>query len=112
MLTKRRGRRSGPRNIGFEPESLCYKPCGKRGNRLERVALGHDEMEALRLSDYEGLYQEEAALRMGISRSTFSRIVTEARRKVADALLHGKVIMIKEFEKSLKPDKTDEGETP
>ena len=97
-MMKRRGRRSGPRRIDFEPVTVCYKPCGKRSYSLERVELGHDEMEALRLGDYEGLYQEEAAQKMGISRSTFSRIITEARKKVADALLHGKIIMIKEIE--------------
>ncbi len=90
----RRGRRSGPRRIGFSPEYLCFKPCGKRGRSLEQVMLGHDEMEALRLADFEGLYQEVAAQKMGISRSTFSRIVSEARKKVADALLHGKTIVV------------------
>jgi predicted DNA-binding protein (UPF0251 family) len=44
--------------------------------------------------DYEGLYQEECAHRMGISRTTFSRMVAAARRKVADALLHGKRLLI------------------
>jgi predicted DNA-binding protein (UPF0251 family) len=63
---------------------------------LERVVLGHDELEALRLADFEGLYQEACAERMGISRSTFSRILQSAHKKVADALLHGKILMIKE----------------
>jgi len=44
--------------------------------------------------DYEGLYQEECAQRMGISRPTFSRMVAEARRKVADVLVHGKRLLI------------------
>jgi transcriptional regulator with XRE-family HTH domain len=58
------------------------------------VELRADEFEALRLMDYEGLYQEECAQRMGISRPTFSRMVAEARRKVADVLLHGKRLLI------------------
>ena len=53
-----------------------------------------DEFEALRLMDYEGLYQEACAEKMGISRATFSRTVTEARRKVADVLLNGKRLLI------------------
>ena len=53
-----------------------------------------DEFESLRLADLEGLYQEEASARMKVSRSTFSRIVETARRKVADALVHGKVLGI------------------
>jgi hypothetical protein len=61
---------------------------------LETVELRSDELEALRLTDYEGLYQEQCAERMGVSRTTLSRTVAEARRKVADALLHGKRLTI------------------
>lgn len=53
-----------------------------------------DELEALRLADLEGLYQEEAASRMGISRPTFARIVEAARRKVADTLVNGRSLKI------------------
>ncbi len=53
-----------------------------------------DEFEALRLSDLDGLYQEQAAAKMNVSRATFSRIVDEARRKTADALVHGKALRI------------------
>jgi len=56
--------------------------------------LREDEMEALRLADYEGLYQQECADKMGISRTTFSRLVESARKKIADALLHMKAIRI------------------
>jgi transcriptional regulator with XRE-family HTH domain len=58
------------------------------------VELQADEFEALRLMDFEGLYQEQCAERMGISRTTLSRTVIMARRKVADALLHGKRLVI------------------
>jgi uncharacterized protein len=61
---------------------------------LEEVSLSVDELEALRLADLEGLYQEEAASRMGISRATFARIVEASRRKVADALVHGRALRI------------------
>jgi uncharacterized protein len=53
-----------------------------------------DEFEALRLADLDGLYQEQAAGKMKISRTTFSRIVDAAHRKVADALVHGKALRI------------------
>jgi predicted DNA-binding protein (UPF0251 family) len=62
---------------------------------LEQVELGLDEMEALRLADLEELYQDQAAERMRISRATFGRLVEVARRKVADALIHGKVLIIR-----------------
>jgi uncharacterized protein len=61
---------------------------------LEEVALSVDEFEALRLADLEGLYQDGAARRMGVSRATFGRIVEAARRKVAEALVHGKALKI------------------
>jgi hypothetical protein len=60
------------------------------------VTLGRDELEALRLADLEGLYQETAADRMGVSRATFGRILTSARRQVAEALVGGKVLVIGE----------------
>ncbi len=53
-----------------------------------------DELEALRLADALGMYQDEAAARMGISRATFGRIVEAARKKTAEALVHGKSLRI------------------
>jgi len=54
-----------------------------------------DELETIRLADYEGLYHENAAKQMGISRPTFGRILDGARRKVADAIINGKALQIK-----------------
>jgi len=53
-----------------------------------------EELEALRLKDLEGLNQEEAAKKMGISQPTFNRILSSARKKVTDALVSGKSIRI------------------
>lgn len=64
--------------------------------QLEEVSLHIDELEALRLADYEQLYQVEGAAKMNISRQTFANIVTSARRKVADALIHGKALKIQQ----------------
>jgi predicted DNA-binding protein (UPF0251 family)/predicted Fe-Mo cluster-binding NifX family protein len=71
-----------------------FKPAGVPAGGLEHVILGMDEAEAIRLADLEGLYQEAAALRMGISRQTFGRIVESGRRKVADALINRKCLRI------------------
>ena len=49
-----------------------------------------DEFEAIRLADLDGLYQEQAAAQMNVSRATFSRIIEAAPRKLADVLVHGK----------------------
>ncbi|MBP7529633.1 MAG: DUF134 domain-containing protein [Syntrophorhabdaceae bacterium] len=75
-------------------ESDYFKPRGIPLSGLDEVNLEIDELEALRLADYEGLYQQEAAERMNVSRATFGRIVEAAHRKVADAILHGKALKI------------------
>jgi len=62
--------------------------------KLQEVFLHMDEVEALRLADFEGFYHEDAALKMNVSRATFGRILDEARRKVAEALLKGKALRI------------------
>jgi len=61
---------------------------------LEEVGLSLDELEAIRLADYEGLYHEQAAEKMKISRPTFGRILGEARRKLAETLVEGKALRI------------------
>lgn len=61
---------------------------------LEEVILTVDEFEAIRLSDLEGLYQEQAAEIMGVSRQTFGRIIESARKKVAESLVRGKALKI------------------
>ena len=82
------------RMIGFSPTATYFKPRGIGMCMLDEVSLELDEMEALRLADLDGLYQADAAQRMGISRQTFANIVTRARHKVADALIHGKALKI------------------
>ncbi|MBD3792056.1 MAG: DUF134 domain-containing protein [Campylobacterales bacterium] len=82
------------RTIARDHSNVCFKPCGVQRRYLESVALDEDEMEAIRLSDFEGLYQQECADRMGVSRTTFSRIIERAHKKVADALLHQKALTI------------------
>jgi hypothetical protein len=72
------------------------KPVGVPLSELETLSLQLDELEALRLADREGLYQEEAADRMGVSRVTFGRILQKARAKVAEALLEGKALIVGE----------------
>jgi len=61
---------------------------------LEQVTITLDGLESLRLADLEGLYQEEAAERMGVSRATFARVLTAARRAVSDALVNGKALQV------------------
>ncbi len=63
---------------------------------LAEIIIDQDELEALRLADLLSYSQEEAAIKMNISRATFGRIVSTARRKVADGILNGKAIRINE----------------
>ena len=82
------------RRVGSMPGSSYFKPRGIPLSTLEEVVLSVDEFEAIRLADLEGLYQEQAAERMKVSRQTFGRIVETARRKVAKALVEGKALKI------------------
>jgi uncharacterized protein len=80
------------RHVGHAPCAAYFKPAGIPVGELKEVVLGLDELEAMRLADLDGLYQEKAAEQMKISRPTFSRVIEQARRKVADALIHGKAL--------------------
>ncbi len=82
------------RRLLHEPHPAIYKPVGVPLRSLECTTLLHEELEALRLADLEGRYQEDAAEQMAISRSTFQRILTEGRRKVAQALVTGAALQI------------------
>jgi uncharacterized protein len=82
------------RHVGCRPDAIYFKPRAVPLCDLEELTLTYDELEALRLADLEGLYQEDAAARMLISRQTFGNIVKSARKKAADALVNGKAIRI------------------
>jgi predicted DNA-binding protein (UPF0251 family) len=92
------------RRISEQPACAVFKPAGVPASILEEVVLSIDEFEAIRLADLEGLYQEQAAERMNVSRQTFGRIVEAARRKVAQALCDGLALRIEGGEVEM-PDK-------
>jgi predicted DNA-binding protein (UPF0251 family)/predicted Fe-Mo cluster-binding NifX family protein len=82
------------RRVAFLPGITYFKPAGIPLRELEENLLTIDEIEAIRLKDIEDLEQEHCAVKMGISRPTFQRMLESARRKIADALLNGKAIKI------------------
>jgi predicted DNA-binding protein (UPF0251 family) len=84
------------RRVGCGPGKRAFKPIGRPVGTLEVEELRLDELEALRLADFEGLYQEAAAERMGVSRPTFSRILSRARAVVARALIEERVLVVGE----------------
>ncbi len=95
------------RHICGTPDKNYFKPRGIPSIELEEVILNLDEFEAIRLADYEKLYQEEAATRMNISRQTFGRIIESAHQKIADVLIHGKALKIEDRE--ITSNKTEAG---
>ncbi len=99
------------RHVCGMPDANYFKPRGIPALELEEVALHLDEFEAIRLADYEKLYQEEAAARMNISRQTFGRIIEAARGKIADALISGKALKIEGGPVKMKPSTAGKGES-
>ncbi len=73
------------------PDQMPYilKPRGIPLMELAEISISLDEFEAIRLADYEGLYHEDSAGKMEISRPTFGRILNDAHRKIAECLLQG-----------------------
>jgi len=90
------------RNIWRTPERCYFEPRGITGPELEEVTLSLDEFEAVRLADFNGFYQEDAAGRMNISRQTFGRIIESAHKKIADSLVNGKALKIEGGEIAIK----------
>jgi predicted DNA-binding protein (UPF0251 family) len=82
------------RRIYCNPDYTYFKPRGIPLNELEEIQLTLDEVEAIRLADKEGLYQEDAASKMKISRQTFGNILNSAHKKIAEFLIEGKVLKI------------------
>ena len=111
------------RRVGWKPGISTFLPADSNCPQAaaEIITLKLDELEALRLADLEGLYQEQAAERMNVSRPTFARILESARKKVAEALVMGKGLVIgggpvevepeSKLEAGLKPE-PEEGKIP
>jgi predicted DNA-binding protein (UPF0251 family)/predicted Fe-Mo cluster-binding NifX family protein len=93
-MCKNRGRPRKCRWINFNHKSYYYKPRGIPMKELEEITLFADEVEAVRLADYEGMDQEPASALMKVSRTTFSRIINDAHHKIAIALIEGKALKI------------------
>jgi len=94
MNKLRRGRPKKVRFIQKMPKVVQFSPRGKPG-RPDEVELTLDQFEALKLADFQGYKQEHGALAMRISRASFGRILREARRRVAEALVQGKIVKIR-----------------
>lgn len=80
--------------VKCEPGERCFRPQCKPLNKLSGVYMTIDEFEAIRLSHLKGLTQEQAAKKMKVHRSTISRILESAHKKIADAFVNIKAIKI------------------
>ena len=69
-----------------------------------------DELEAVRLSDYENKSQIEAGEIMNVSRGTIQRLLTSGRKKILDGLLHSKAIKLKNTYSNYKGEKIKNGD--
>ncbi|MGR5063703.1 DUF134 domain-containing protein [Photobacterium sp. DNB22_13_2] len=83
-----------PRNVCGRPANSCFKPNRIPMSQLEQVQLANDEFEALRLVDLLKMQQQEAAIKMGVSRQTLGNVLKSARFKVMDCLTQGKALIM------------------
>ncbi len=82
------------RKVSGEPPYRVFSPAGCPKERLEGMEMSLDELEAIRLADLEGFYQEAAAREMNVSRQTFGNILASARHKVAEMLIYGRELTV------------------
>jgi len=90
------GRQKKPRYCEQFSGFNLFKPSGIPLSQIEMAEVALDELEAMRLCDFEGHDQQQAAQEMGISRGTIQRLLYSGRRKVIDALMHGKALAFQE----------------
>jgi predicted DNA-binding protein (UPF0251 family) len=82
------------RRVNSKFDTVYFKPLGVPMKELESVSLTFDEVEAIRLTDLEEMYQVDAAKSMNVSRQTLGNIVKSAHKKIAKALVKGMAIKI------------------
>ena len=86
------------RNYSIKPTCFSYGPLTCKPK--EMLLLSADELEAMVLADFRGLYQEECAAELGVSRPTFAKLIKRARKKMAEMVMYGKGISLAEEKKS------------
>ena len=90
------GKKGRPRKLRIvrnEPKTRQFSPSGRRG-RPGYSELKFEELEAIRLADFMGLNQRDAAAFMKVSQQTFSRVLRHGRKCLAEALIKGEIIKV------------------
>lgn len=85
------GRPKKCRRVCSAPGASSFLP---ENGYEEEIIMSLDEYETVRLLDWEGMTQEQCAGQMGVARATITMIYDSARKKIADALVHGKKLTI------------------
>lgn len=100
------------RRVAQLPVATCFEPRGIPPERRGEVRMPTEGLEALRLVDLEGHSPSDAARRMGVSRHTLGRVLTEARRAAAEALAGGHALRIEGGHWTLEPAPSPSTEAP
>ncbi|HOV46201.1 MAG: DUF134 domain-containing protein [Spirochaetes bacterium] len=82
------------RRVCFLPENNRFGPLSLITDEGSQIKMTVDEYETIRLIDLEGFTQEECAKQMNVARSTVQGIYVEARKKLAECLVNGKILLI------------------
>lgn len=82
------------RKVCCLPEINRFGPIGLMNNAENNIRMTVDEYETIRLIDLADFTQEECAKQMNVARTTVQGIYTEARKKLAQSLVDGKVLLI------------------
>jgi len=84
------------RKVSNPPVISGFKPYRNKSidENAGTIFLQYEEYEAIRLCDYKMLNHYQASVLMAVSRPTLTRIYSRARRKVAEAFVLGKQIII------------------
>ena len=90
------------------PKFSLFKPNGIPASELQKTRLELDEFEAMRLVDIDGLAQQDAALKMQVSRQTFANIIKMARYKVTHALVNGYALKLQNSNANIEYGESDE----
>ncbi len=107
---RKRGRPKHCRRIQNPLNASHFAPDCRQRNEWVEMTL--DELEALRLTDLEDMYQVDAARLMNVSRQTLGRILKSAHKKVADSLINGKALNIHGGNVRHRQSSISNGETP
>lgn len=83
---------SKKRNYSIKPTCFSFGPMTHKPK--EMLSLSADEFEAMVLADFKGLYQEDCARALGVSRPTFAKLIKRARKKMAEMVMYGKGISL------------------